>query len=385
MVKQINVEHINGCVWYLFLIISLFALATVSSAEEAWSASGVVESRVFDGHGQIIERDMASGLKLGATCQFNWHQKDSRWYFDLRTPDGGDSSVLKSIFPIPTGGFVVITDYQGIGNTATNAYVTISTNRYLPAESIHGWHALWLAFEGRKILEKSASNPRCPPFFAFDDQVNRLQIDTHEIRREGDFFDFWNTGRFFERDSDGRIVFDGLIPKSKVYQNALKDGFTEARLEAKSNVSIGKMAVLTYYNPIEDLSKKKKFDLKPFCEIAVLVQQITNLTQQAASFEPHWTNGIALIVDHRFIQHDGNPLTYYTRDKVIKNSEQALAKSIKMNDYLSSLVEKDNGKLKGRSFIVLLLMFFSIALPISLWIFHRVRQVKASSPFEDVI
>jgi hypothetical protein len=290
---------------------------------DEYTLKGTVTSVAHDIDGTPRISERASGVPAIITCDFVWYRKAKNWRLDIRQPDDAfPTGVWKSIMPFAESNLISVIRYPprpGNSNSQGNAFVTVMTNNFLPAQHIYGAHAIWLTFNLEHILTMFGPEKNCPPFWDYDPTIHALPVRSHTIIPTNGSVVFYNPGHYFARDGKQNVIFSEGQPKFLSYPFPLNKGFVEAEFQPSADFldedrRIPKRAELKYWTPLRDEANPNGVRLVMLSKLIVESRLLDSQPVPQSIFAPAWTNKVAVVVDFREKTAGNHALIHITKD-----------------------------------------------------------------------
>lgn len=262
-----------------------------------------------------------------------------------------------------------------------NANVRVLTNQYVVAENRFGSHVLWLGFPNKNVEDWLIAG-RCRPFWKSDSRINQLALDFYGVVRTNGAIIFWNPGRYFDFDDQGKLIYEDGKPKQFTYPVPADKGFLEAQLEfskdfADEGHSIPKRMEFTWFVPYKQGENGMR--LAAFEQIIVECQSVSHDPIPDSVFVPSWTNAFATVFDFREHLANGLPLTYITKARTIGPGANELRERKTQAEKMKAAAlfqPPETQSQPRRKLALFLLITTSVVLPVVIWAaFFKSRKV----------
>jgi hypothetical protein len=345
---------------------------------DGYTLTGIVTSVAYNLDGSPRTKERAPGVPPTITCDFIWYRSNEKWRLDIRQPDSAfPTGVWKTIMPFSESNIISVIRYpprpdnpKSLGNT----FVTVMTNKFLPAQHIYGAHAVWLTFNFDQVM--TMFGPKgCPPFWDYDPAVHTLPVESHRIIPTNGSVLFYNLGYYFARDSRQNVLLEAGRPKLVPLSSPLDKGFIEAEYQRSVDLldqgrQIPKRAELKYWTPLRDETKPNAVRMVMLSKLIVESRSLDSEPIPESTFSPQWTNAHAVVVDFRDKAVGGQALNYVTKDKQLNASEDELRKRKQFSDQMWASAPPGHPP-KRLPVIFLLLTVCALPLGLLWWFSHK--------------
>lgn len=382
--KRGNLTTLHFIEWRLLIIVVGVAISGFPSALSAseYTVKGSVNSLTFDIDGSPRKTEIASGIPPHLTCDFIWYRKAEKWRLEINQPDPAfPAGVWKTIMPFGDSNLVSIIQYPPRPNDSKskgNAFVTVMTNKFLPAQHIYGAHAIWLTLNLNEALGMFGESGECPPFWDYDPAIHSLPVKSHQIVRTNGMILFRNPGHYFARDRGMNLKYVDGKPEMLPLPAPLQLGYNEAEFEMSGEffdeqLGLAKSAELKYWTPLKDETMPNGVRMAMLSKLVVEIKSVDLVPIPDAIFSPVWTNSFAAIIDNRERMADrAQPLNYVTKDKQLNPSTADLHKRREFSEKLAKSATTSPASPK-RLFVIILLICTTI-IPAAVWLTIRCRS-----------
>lgn len=359
--------------------------ASPPKKEKFTQVSGTVTSIFCDTNGNSRVGELAPDVPARVSCQFKWFSSDAKWRLDINEPipPSFRDGVWRSIMPFAEDGLISIASfptYPDNPKAGGNAIVRVLTNQYVVAENRYGSHVLWMGFPNKTIEDWLVAG-RCRPFWKSDSRINQLASDFYQIVRTNGVIIFWNPGKYFNFDDQGKLIYENEEPKQFTYPAPADKGFVEAQLEfsgsfADEEHTIPKRMEFTWFVPYREGVDGMR--LAAFERLIVECHMVSHEPIPDSMFTPNWTNAFATVFDFRERLTNGLPLTYITKAKTIGTSADELQERKKQTEKMNAAAlfqPPETQSQPRRKLPLFLLVSTLLGLPVVIWfVFIKSKQ-----------
>ena len=350
--------------------------------------SGIVTSIFCDTNGNSRVGEIEPGVPAQVSCQFEWISSGSMWRLNIKEPmPPFKEGVWRSIMPFAEGGLISIAScptFPEKPEAGGNAIVNITTKKYVFNENRFGSHVIWMGLQ-QKLIKDWVLIGLCRPFWNPDKRINQLDFGFHQIVRTNGSIGFWNPGKYFGFDDQGKLIYENGVPKQFNYPNPADKGFLEAQLEFMDGFldeqrTIPKRIEFTHFVPYRGGVGGMR--LAAFEKLIVECQKISHEPIPDTIFTPGWTNAFATVFDYRERLTNGLPVTYITKSRTIGEGLGELQKQKKLAEKMQEVALQEPPKIQSptrkRPLFLLLATISVFGLPAAIWLAF-IRSKKAAN------
>lgn len=339
--------------------------------------TGLVTSIFCDTNGNPRVGELAPDVPARVSCQFKWVRSGSKWRLDIKEsiPPSFKDGVWRTIMPFAEDGLISIASfptYPDNPQAGGNAIVRVLTNQHVVAENRYGSHVIWMGLQYKQVNDWLVAG-RCPPFWKADSRINQLAMDFYQIVNTNDAIIFWNPGKYFNFDDQGKLIYENGVPKEFTYPEPANKGFVEAQLEFSKDFAdventIPKRMEFSWFVPYRVGSNGMR--LAAFEKTIVECETVSHEPIPDSAFTPSWTNAFATVFDFRESLTTGLPLTYITKNKTIGPSAVELKERKQQTEKMKAAAlfqPPETQSQPGRKLPLFLLFATSVCVPLVIW------------------